>query len=129
MGGGVVVKDFGECGYFEARDGCMLAEAMHPARETLPFRGYSIARAYIEPRGRTFPHVLKNSAETYVILSGVGTLCAGGEAVALRAGVCAAVPCGVEQYVVNGGDERLEFLCIVSPQWSEEDEEVFAARP
>ena len=55
MGGGVVVKDFGECGYFEARDGCMLAEAMHPARETLPFRGYSIARAYIEPRGRTFP--------------------------------------------------------------------------
>ena len=80
MGGGVVVKDFGECGYFEARDGCMLAEAMHPARETLPFRGYSIARAYIEPRGRTFPHVLKNSAETDVILSGVGTLCAGGEA-------------------------------------------------
>ena len=37
MGGGVVVKDFGECGYFEARDGCMLAEAMHPARETLRF--------------------------------------------------------------------------------------------
>ena len=40
MGGGVVVKDFGECGYFEARDGCMLAEAMHPARETLPFTTY-----------------------------------------------------------------------------------------
>ncbi len=124
MNGGVVVKHI--CGeeHFAARDGCMLAEVMHPAREALPFGGYSVAHAYIEPRGRTVPHVLKNSAEIYVVLSGAGTLHANGEAIPLRAGVCAAVPRGAEQHVVNEDGERLEFLCIVSPPWSVEDEEI-----
>lgn len=128
MDGGIVVKHICEEEHFAASDGCMLAEVLHPARAALPFGGYSLAHAYIEPRCRTVPHTLKNSAETYVVLSGTGTLHADGETVPLRAGVCAAVPRGAEQYVVNDGEERLEFLCIVTPPWSGEDEEITQPR-
>lgn len=128
MNGGIVVKNINIVEHFAARDGCMLAEVMHPARETLPFGGYSVAHAYIEPRGRTVAHVLRNSSETYVVLSGTGTLHADGETIRLRAGVCAAVPRGAEQYVVNDGGGRLEFLCIVSPPWSADDEEITERR-
>lgn len=122
MNGGLVVKNIYELKHFAAGDGCILAEAAHPLRDALPFGAYSLAHAYIEPCGRTVPHFLKTSAETYVVLSGTGILHAGGETAALRAGVCAAVPCGAEQYIVNDGDERLEFLCIVSPPWDAADE-------
>ena len=129
MNGGIVVKHIYDDEHFAASDGCMLAETMHPAREALPFGGYSIAHGCVGPHGRTAAHVLKNSAETYVVLSGVGTLHAGGGAVPLRAGVCAAVPRGAEQYVVNEGGERLEFLCIVAPPWNADDEEIIERRP
>ena len=105
MNGGIVVKHIYDDEHFAASDGCMLAETMHPAREALPFGGYSIAHGYVEPHGRTAAHVLKNSAETYVVLSGVGTLHAGGEAV------------------------PLEFLCIVAPPWNADDEEIIERRP
>lgn len=124
----VVVKHICEGEHFAASDGCMLVEVMHPAREALPFGEYSVAHAYIEPRGRTALHVLKNSAEVYIVLSGAGTLYANGEAIPLRAGVCAAVPRGAEQYAINEGGERLEFLCIVSPPWNAEDEEITERR-
>ena len=64
MNGGIVVKYIYDDEHFAASDGCMLAETMHPAREALPFGGYSIAHGYVEPHGRTAAHVLKNSAET-----------------------------------------------------------------
>lgn len=48
-----------------------------------------------------------------------------GESIVLEAGSCVAVPAGAEQFVVNGEEERLEFLCIVTPPWSAGDEEVF----
>lgn len=128
MNGGVVVKYIYGGEHFAARDGCMLSEVMHPARETLPFCGYSIAHAYVEPHGHTVPHILKNAAETYFVISGMGTLHANGEMVPLRAGICAAVPRGAEQYVVNESGEPLEFLCIVSPPWSAEYEEITERR-
>ena len=62
MNGGIVVKHIYDDEHFAASDGCMLAETMHPAREALPFGGYSIAHGYVEPHGRIAAHVLKNSA-------------------------------------------------------------------
>ena len=35
------------------------------------------------------------------------------------------VPPKTDQYVKNVGDKDLCFICIVSPPWSEETEEVF----
>lgn len=122
----IIVKNLAECGYFAARDGSLLAEALHPAREKLPFASYSLASARVEPGCRTLPHTLKNSSETYVILEGTGTLRACGKYVALRPGVCVCVPRGEAQYVVNDGDKRLDFLCVVSPPWNEGDEEILS---
>ena len=50
------------------------------------------------------------------------------ESVSLEAGSCAVVPPGAEQSIVNRGQKRLEFLCIVTPPWSAGDEEVFQAK-
>lgn len=74
------------------------------------------------------PHRLIKASETYVVLSGEAVIHIDGESVSLEAGSCAVVPPGAEQFIVNRGQKKLEFLCIVTPPWSAGDEEVFQAK-
>ncbi|MDO4560527.1 MAG: cupin domain-containing protein [bacterium] len=121
----VIVRNMLKEKHFTAGDRCELAEVLHPRNLALPYSSYSLAHAHIEAGGRTLPHRLVKSSETYVILSGKAVLHIDGESIVLEAGSCVAVPPGAEQFVVNGEEERLEFLCIVTPPWSAGDEEVF----
>lgn len=120
----VIVKNIEMEKYFTAGDQCRLAEVFHPEKEPLPFDSYSLSHAYIDAFGRTLPHRLKNSSETYVVLSGEGMLFVDGESFALSADTCAVVPPGSVQYVENKGGAPLEFLCIVTPPWNADDEEI-----
>jgi mannose-6-phosphate isomerase-like protein (cupin superfamily) len=65
---------------------------------------------------------LAESSEIYWIIKGNGTLFINGTAVELKKGRAVLVPPSAEQYVVNSGDEILEFLCMVSPPWELSDE-------
>ena len=117
-----VVKDAKEESHFLAGDLCSLAEILHPKKENLPFSGFSLSHAEVLPNGRTIPHRLTKSSEVYWIIKGRGTLFINETAVELKKGRTVLVPPSAEQYVVNNGDETLEFLCIVSPPWDSSDE-------
>lgn len=123
-----IIKNMFREEHFTAGDRCELAEVLHPMRTALPYDSYSLSHAYVEAGGRTLPHRLIKASETYVILSGEAVIHIDEESVSLEAGSCAVVPPGAEQSIVNCGQKRLEFLCIVTPPWSAGDEEVFQAK-
>lgn len=110
--------------HFTVCDLCSLAEVLHPDREELPYDSYSLSHAVLAAGGETLSHRLRSSSETYVILGGIGRLFIGGETVELKRGVCAVVPPAVLQHVKNDGETELEFLCLVTPPWRAEDEEI-----
>ena len=120
----IVVKDAGELEHFIAGDLCSLAEVFHPKNEELPFCGFSISHAEILPHGSTIPHKLVKSSEVYWILEGSGKLFINGRAAELKKGRAVVVPPSAVQYAVNDSDQKLEFLCIVSPPWDKSDEEI-----
>ncbi len=108
---------------FLAGDLTHLIEVLHPQRHgvSLP---YSLAHAYLEPGGCSLPHRLLTSEELYYFLSGEGVLVIDGERFEVGAGHAVLVPAGARQFLNNTGSQRLVFLCIVSPPWRAEDEEV-----
>ncbi|MEG1911381.1 MAG: cupin domain-containing protein [Cloacibacillus sp.] len=124
MSGGLMIKDINKEKRFLAGDCCSIAEVLHPAKMELPFDSYSLAHAVVMAHDSTRPHRLIKSTEVYFILSGGGTIYVNGEAAELKKGRAVVIPPGAVQYVENDRDEKLEFLCVVSPPWSAEDEVV-----
>lgn len=110
--------------HFTVCDGCQLAEIMHPYRLPLPFSSYSLSHATLAAGGKTLRHRLKTSSETYYILSGECAIFVGERKIKAERGTSVAVPAGAVQHVENNGGSELEFLCIVTPPWNAEDEEV-----
>jgi len=105
-----------------AGDLCLLAEILHPDREKLPFKEYSLAHAEILPYGRTVAHKLLKSTEVYWIISGSGVIYIDGSPIELKKGRAVVIPPSSVQYILNDNDEKLEFICIVSPPWNKPDE-------
>lgn len=116
-------KNIEELKAFSAGDNTLLKEVWHNKNDAvdLPF---SLAHAYLEEGHNSLPHVLHKSKETYFFLSGIGEIIIEGEVLNVKTGSTVIVPKGVNQYVKNTGSERLVFLCMVSPPWNEEEEEV-----
>jgi mannose-6-phosphate isomerase-like protein (cupin superfamily) len=113
-----------EGGRFLAGDRSLLVELLHPERRNLPGVGFSLAHARV-PRGEvTDSHRLRTSLEVYYLLKGRGILEVDGERAELLPGDAALIPPGGRQRIESLGEEDLEFLCIVSPPWSAEDEAV-----
>ncbi len=106
---------------FTAGDETRLKEVLHPENDPVDL-SYSLAHAELEPGRRSLPHRLRKRSEVYYILSGTGEAFVGGERVPLAPGDVLLIPAGVDQYVVNTGRESLQFLCVVSPPWKQEDE-------
>lgn len=120
----MLVKSISDLIAFEAGDKTRLIEVLHPKNDAISL-GYSLAHASLEVGETSLPHVLEACSEVYYILAGKGRLVIGEEARVLQAGDVAYVPKGVTQYIENQGDTRLEFLCIVSPAWFPEQEQIF----
>ncbi len=109
---------------FLAGDHTHLRELLHPKScdaETL----FSLAHAYLKVGEKSLSHRLKNSSETYFILEGTGEITIEGETFSISKNDTAFVPPNAYQWVRNTGNVPLSFLCIVSPPWSAENEEVF----
>jgi mannose-6-phosphate isomerase-like protein (cupin superfamily) len=99
---------------------------LHPEREGLNLP-YSLAYALLKPGTDSLPHVLKESSELYYILQGEGRMHIENESADVRAGQAVYIPPGSRQFLQNSGFEDLRFLCIVSPVWKKENEDVLEA--
>jgi len=116
--------------YFRARDDSILCELVHPDKsEETAIRSLkcSIVHAIVPQGDQTLPHRLKNTTEIYYILSGSGEMHIEGEKAAVGKGMAVVIPPGAVQYIINTGEERLEFIAVCDPAWKEEDEEVLPA--
>ncbi len=119
----MIIRDLAKCPCFLAADSTLICELLHPGQEGLDLP-YSIAHAVLQPRAASLPHRLKNSTEVYFILEGEGEMHIDTEKSQVSAGQAALIPPGSWQYIRNTGDAILKFICIVSPSWRAEDEEI-----
>jgi mannose-6-phosphate isomerase-like protein (cupin superfamily) len=119
----MIIRDLAECRYFRGADNTLICELLHPGRvgQDLP---YSIAHAVLQPGATSLPHRLKTSTEVYFILKGEGEMHIDAEKSLVRAGQAVLIPPGSWQYIRNAGDVILKFICLVSPPWQAEDEEI-----
>ncbi|VVB71626.1 Cupin domain protein [uncultured archaeon] len=119
----MILKDLAKCGRITATDGTHLSELLHPARDSLEL-SYSIAHAEVLPGASSLPHRLKKSSEVYFIMEGRGEMHIDEEQAQVDTGQAIFIPPGSWQYICNTGNIILKFLCIVSPVWRAEDEEL-----
>ena len=107
---------------FLAGDHTHLKEVLHPSNDNLEL-GYSLAHAYIKVGEQSLPHRLHFS-ETYYFLEGKGEIYVNDKMIEVKPNEIVFVPPHALQYVKNTGQTPLNFICIVSPPWSAETEEI-----
>lgn len=109
---------------FTAGDNCTLREILNPAKDrALVSVGYSLARAVVEPGESTTPHLL-TASEVYYVLKGEGLMHIGDETQVIQTGDAVYIPPEAVQFVECHSSEKLEFLCIVEPAWTQSCERV-----
>ncbi len=106
-----------------AQDGTILREIFHPAHTGIN-TSYSLAHARLLPGELSTQHSLNKSSELYYILKGDGMMHIDEEVSRVTKDNVVFIPAGSQQWIENSGDEELIFLCIVSPPWQSEDDEV-----
>jgi mannose-6-phosphate isomerase-like protein (cupin superfamily) len=105
-----------------AGDNSLIREILNPLKEELNIR-YSLAWAQIKPGEKTLRHRLKTS-EVYYIIRGSGILHINKEEKRVNKNDTIYIPPDATQFIVNTGEEHLEFLCIVDPAWTPDAEEI-----
>ena len=123
----MLIKDLRHCRYFTVGDGTRICEFLHPARDGLEL-SYSLAHAVLGPGCQSLSHRLIESSEVYFILEGDGEIQIDEEQAQVGPGQLVLIPPGSWQSIRNTGTVDLKFLCIVSPMWRHEDEEVRSDR-
>lgn len=87
-------------------------------------RTQSVARARVEVGVTTAWHRLRDTAESFYILNGVGTAEIGEENYyELKTGDILRIPPNTAQRITNTGNEDLIFLCFCTPAFSVESYE------
>ncbi len=108
---------------FLAGDKTNIIEVLHPKNDNIEL-DYSLAHGNLEVGKSSLPHILKECSEVYYFLKGKAKVVIGEEEQLVEAGDTVYIPAGAVQYVENQGEVKLEFLCIVSPGWYAEQDEV-----
>lgn len=119
----MTIRNIRDCEYFRAADGSLLCELLHPDNEGLDM-GFSLAHAILRRGEASEPHRLRESVEVYYIMEGEATMHIDDESFTVREGDAIHIPAGAIQYIENTGESELSFLCIVSPPWHRDDEDV-----
>jgi len=119
----MITKSISKIPGFEAGDLTWIKELLHPKNDQIPLN-YSLAHASLAANTASIPHVLHANSEVYILLKGKGRVYIDEDEKELEAGELVFIPKGARQYIVNTGTEELQFLCIVSPPWSADEEEV-----
>lgn len=119
----MLIKSLKMCKYFQVPDKTVLCELLHPKNEGIDM-GCSIAHAIIEEGKASLPHKLKTGVEIYYILEGKGIMHINQEVSEVEPGEAIYIPPEHVQWIENIGDGELKFLCVVTPPWQAEDEEL-----
>ena len=114
------IKKLGDCEEITANDGCRLRELLHPKNDPVELP-YSIAIARIAPGQHTYRHKLAQT-EVYYILTGEGRMHTDKEEQNVQPGNLILIPCGVIQWLQNIGTTELQFVAIVNPPWTEQND-------
>ncbi len=109
---------------FSAGDATIIREILHPDKEGLDLP-YSLAHGGLGVGKSSLPHILQND-ELYYILNGECVICIENEEFTVKKNEVFLIKKGVQQYVRNIGEEKLTFLCIVSPPWKAGQEEILS---
>ncbi|MCK9152328.1 cupin domain-containing protein [Methanobacterium alcaliphilum] len=121
----MLIRDIKTAKYFVTTDKTTLCELLHPQREEEEVKmNCSISCATLPPGDVSHPHRLKTSGEVYVILQGKGIMHIDDEEAFLEPGQAVYIPPGAMQFIQNISNKELKFLCVVSPPWSAEDDEI-----
>ncbi len=118
----MLIKNLEKIEGFVAGDKTFIQEILHPKNDKLDIP-YSLARATVEIGNQSLEHTLQN-IEIYIILEGEATMFIGDNSKKVMKNDVITVPKGARQYIRNDGNGILDFLCIVSPPWSEEEEDI-----
>lgn len=117
------VRRFGDCREIVAGDDTVLRELISGGKDGLGIP-YGIAHAKLAPGKTSTPHRLKETTEVYYIIRGKGLMQIGSESEAVGEKDTIVIPVGAVQFLENTGDADIEFICITSPPWRADDEEV-----
>lgn len=120
----MLIQKLNACPEFEAGDGTVLRELLHPDKQAIALR-YSLAHAIVPVGQTSLPHALKTS-EVYYILSGQGEMHIDSEHQVVEPGDAVYIPPNARQFIHNSGTEPLVFICLVDPAWRKEDETIYA---
>lgn len=121
----VLVRKLLECRQITALDGTSLRELLNPLHDDGALRlGYSLAHAIVKAGNASMPHRLRTCSEVYYIMKGRGIMHINDEAAEIGPQQAIYIPPGARQYLENNGKKNIEFLCMVSPSWHAEDEEL-----
>jgi len=123
----MLIKDLKKCQKFKSLDETCLCELLNPNEVEDLRMGFSLAHAILEPGKSSVPHRIKDSVEVYFILEGKGLMHIDQESNVLKEGQAVYIPSDSVQYIENTGNSKLKFLCIVSPPWELENEEIVEA--
>lgn len=105
---------------FTAGDKTTLRQLLHPHTHKLPIN-FSMAHARLAVGKKSLPHRL-DSTEVYYILQGKGRMHIDDENETVQVGDTVYIPPKSRQFIENIGSEKLVFICVVSPEWREENE-------
>ena len=118
----LLLRNLSECKEFFAGDGTALKSILHPAHDNVEL-GYCIAEARLKHGKSSLWHRLKTT-ELYFILEGAGLMEIENEKARVKKGTTIFIPANSRQRIQNTGKKDLVFLCIVSPAWKKELEEI-----
>lgn len=119
----MLIKSLTDCEYFQVPDKTVLCELLHPKNDNIKM-GCSIAHAVLEQGKASLPHKLKTSVEIYYILEGEARMHIDNESEEVKTGDAIYIPPGSVQWIENLGKSYLKFLCVVTPPWKEENEDL-----
>jgi len=118
----LLLRNLSECKEFIAGDKTSLKSILHPVYDNLDLN-YCIAEARLKQGKSSLWHRLKTT-ELYFILEGTGIMEIESEKARVKKGTAVFIPANSRQRIRNTGKKDLVFLCIVSPAWKKELEEI-----
>lgn len=121
----MIVKKLKDLEEIVGLDNTIIREMLNPKHDKTSLHlGYSLAHAILSTKKASLPHRFKSASEVYYILKGEGLMHIDNETERVGSGDTIYIPPQAVQYIENTGDDNLEFLCIVFPEWEPDAEEL-----